>query len=524
VQRLPRIATLALATLVASACPERRETPVPPGRRPPQATLATVAASDGPDVLSLPRPDGPEFFGLYLLGKKAGWSRTELVREQRGNRAVMVARSDMTMSATVGGRPVERTIREERVYEARPAGALIAFRSEWSGDGGERKVVGTCAAAACRFDEITPTGVQHRSIDGVTETIEEGDSVRLAAVRRSVVRGRELDLDKMRVREVETTFRKRDVIAGGGVQTPVSVVTVWRQEVSERIVEEYRVADDGRLLELRMGEALVMRPETEASAKQLDRIDLFAMARVPLPRSLPRDVPTSITYRMTGLPASFQTPDARQRFAPAGDGAVLLTVTARNPAAMDPAKDTPLARAGDGAGPDDLAPTPQADFDDPAVARLARETVGDARTTYAAALRLSDEVYKRLVKSYGTSHDRASDVLRAGNGDCTEHTILLVAMARAVGIPARPVHGVVYARYADGVDALYWHAWVEVRSAGEWIAVDPTFGQPVADATHVLLGRGLQQDAVGLLGTLAVKSVDVSRPAAAPTGAKENRK
>jgi len=149
--------------------------------------------------------------------------------------------------------------------------------------------------------------------------------------------------------------------------------------------------------------------------------------------------------------------------------------------------------------------------------------VGDATTAYAAALKLSDHVYRRLEKAYGASHDRASDVLRAGRGDCTEHAVLLVALARAAGIPARGVHGLVYARYEDGADALYWHAWVEVRSAGEWIAVDPTFGQPVADATHVALGRGTQVDAVGLLGAIQVRSVEVNRPAAKVVPAKENR-
>jgi transglutaminase-like putative cysteine protease len=72
------------------------------------------------------------------------------------------------------------------------------------------------------------------------------------------------------------------------------------------------------------------------------------------------------------------------------------------------------------------------------------------------------------------------------------------------------VHGLVYARYDDGVPALYWHAWVEVKSGSEWIAVDPTFDQPVADATHIVLGRGTQVDTVGLLGALQVVS---ARPA-----------
>ena len=127
---------------------------------------------------------------------------------------------------------------------------------------------------------------------------------------------------------------------------------------------------------------------------------------------------------------------------------------------------------------------------------------------YAAAVRLAEHVNRRLEKAYGASQDRASDVLATGKGDCTEHAVLFVALARALGVPARQVHGLVYARYADGKDALYWHAWAEVLSGGEWIAVDPTFGQPVADATHLALGSGPQVDTVGLLGALEVRGVE----------------
>ena len=88
----------------------------------------------------------------------------------------------------------------------------------------------------------------------------------------------------------------------------------------------------------------------------------------------------------------------------------------------------------------------------------------------------------------------------------------VAALARALGIPARQVHGLVYARYADGKDALYWHAWAEVKVGEAWIAVDPTFGQDVADATHVALGRGTRQDAIALVGSLAVTRVETRKP------------
>jgi transglutaminase-like putative cysteine protease len=286
----------------------------------------------------------------------------------------------------------------------------------------------------------------------------------------------------------------------------VSVVT--ESEANDRIATEYKVGDDGRVVEIRFGDAIVARPESEEIAKRLDKVDLFALARVPLPRSIPRRVPGTVVYRILGLPAAFDKPDARQRFA--RDGAqTLLTVAVKEPLAADPRKDTPRAVAKVSASADDLAATPQIDWDAPGVKALAEEIAGNVPGSYAAALKLSQAVYRRLEKAYGASHDRASEVLAAGKGDCTEHSLLFVALARSLGIPARIVYGLVYAQYDDGVPALYWHAWGEVKSGGEWIAVDPIFDQPVADATHIALGSPNQADTVGLIGALKVTGVEV---------------
>jgi len=501
---------LALAVALAlplAGCPEQRPTPTP--RRPPQASLAAGAGAL-PDVLTVRRPDAPEWFGLYLVGKKAGFTHSELRREVRDGRDLLVANAETLIRATVGGRDVERRQEEERVWEARPGGRLLSFKGVWTGDGGDRTVTGTCDRGTCRALLVSGATRDERTIENVRETAELADGARLAAARRGAIVGGQLDLEKLRVREVREQFLRRETIAGAGVSEEVSVVS--EAEPGDRIAAEYRVADDGRILEIRLGEAIVARPEPEETARRLDKIDLFALARVALPAPLPRDVPRTIVFRLKGLPPAFQKGDARQRFEKGPAGTTLLSVTARRPAAADPAKDTPLARARAGASPDDLAATPQVNWETPAIRALAREVAGSAKGTYEAARLLSGHVHDRLEKVYGASRDRASDVLEAGKGDCTEHTVLVVALARALGIPARPVHGLVYAQYGDGQNALYWHAWPEIRSAGEWIPLDPTFGQPVADATHVALGTDARADTVGLLGSLQVVGVEVREP------------
>lgn len=512
--RTPAALVAVAIALALAGCPEQITASSPPRPRPPQGTLAAsrLPPDKGPiDVLSLPRPQGPEWFGLYLVGKKAGWTKVELSRERQGGRDVLVSRSELALRVTVGGKTVERKQREQRVYEAKSGGKLLSFEAEWEGDGGSRSILGTCSADACRAVVRADGTEQVKDIPGDPESVDQADGVRLAAFRRATVRGPQLDVDKLRTREVEDAFVRREKLAGGGAEAEVSIVS--EAEVGDRIAAEYEVADDGRILGIRFGQALVAKPESPDVARRLDQVDLFALSRVPVPRDLPRDVPETIAYRFKGLPRSFRRDDARQTYASGPGGTTIVTVHARVPAAADPRKDTPRAEAG--GSPGDLEATPEIDADDPGIQKLARQVAGGTVGTYAAALELSAEVYRRVQNVYGANQDRASDVLRTGKGDCTEHAVLFVALARALGIPARGVHGLVFARYGDDVPALYWHAWAEVKSAGEWIPIDPTFGQPVADATHVALGlgilgdRAMQADSVGLLGALQVVGVDV---------------
>ncbi len=159
----------------------------------------------------------------------------------------------------------------------------------------------------------------------------------------------------------------------------------------------------------------------------------------------------------------------------------------------------------------ELVPTPAIESADPAIRKLAREIIGNEHDVTAAATKLSRWVFEHLRKAYGVSSDRATDVLRRREGDCTEHSLLLAALARSVGIPARTVYGLVYVMGADGKPGLLWHEWDEIF-AGQWTSVDSTFGQDVADATHLQLGRGDQTDAVALMGQLKIEVETIDPP------------
>jgi len=97
------------------------------------------------------------------------------------------------------------------------------------------------------------------------------------------------------------------------------------------------------------------------------------------------------------------------------------------------------------------------------------------------------------------------DTLRERSGDCTEFADLYTTLARAVGLPARTVIGLVY--QADS-QAFALHAWNEVAVAGQWRGVDPTWGQTRLDATHFALPPDDALAAIAQLPHLSFRVVE----------------
>jgi transglutaminase-like putative cysteine protease len=460
----------------------------------PSATLA-----------DLPPRRGPDWYGLYVGGKKVGWLEARSAAETRDGRPVRVYRQDMLVEVIVGTRQVQRRASEERVYEAGKGGRLLSMTTTFGGDGGDRAVRVSCGARTCTARITAADGSRTTEIPHPGETAEEAEASRLAALTCRAVTGPQLQAEDLRIKRMTDRWTGRTSIGAGGVEVPVSIVE--QAEEGDRVASRVLVADDGRIVETRVGDGMVIRVEPEELARRLDVVDLFTMLRVPLPAPLPRDVPMVITYGLRGLPKGFDLRDERQAVSAGPGGETILTVTARPPAGPDVPRGKPAER-----GDPDQAATIDVDWDHPAIRKLAAATVAGTPGTWAAARKIGQEVHRRLEKVYGQSRDRASEILEQGKGDCTEHTRLFVALARASGIRAREVKGLVYANYGQGGPGLYWHAWPEVKVGDTWVAMDPTFGQDVADATHVALGRGSRQDAIALVGALQVTRADPHRP------------
>lgn len=138
------------------------------------------------------------------------------------------------------------------------------------------------------------------------------------------------------------------------------------------------------------------------------------------------------------------------------------------------------------------------------------------------ALAIYEFVYRTLDKSPALSIPSAIEVLENERGDCNEHTVLYTALARAAGLPTRIAIGVVW---SDELDGFYYHAWPEVYlsevafskaqasdgpfAGGTFMALDPTLGQPQADATHIKLLEGGIETWTRLLPYLGALELEV---------------
>lgn len=241
-------------------------------------------------------------------------------------------------------------------------------------------------------------------------------------------------------------------------------------------------------------ESMARRHLTLAALNKDEALLEFSVVRVDRPIVAPRAV-SAMTVELAGVDGLQVPSDALQACA-RGDNGVRCTVTRQVTGGVEPS-------------PRWLESTLPAPSRDPRVRRLALE-IADGLASDTARV-------EALVAWIGTNVEQtavdvfsALDVLVTRKAECQGNTYLYTALARALGIPTRVVNGLAYSELAGG---FVWHTWAESVVDGRWRRVDPTFGQAIADATHVKLleGETLAELApmAGLIGRVQARLVAV---------------
>lgn len=122
------------------------------------------------------------------------------------------------------------------------------------------------------------------------------------------------------------------------------------------------------------------------------------------------------------------------------------------------------------------------------------------------ARKLTQWVFREIEKRPVLSLPDALSTLENRIGDCNEHTMLLAALLRAAGIPARIEAGLVYLN-----GRFYYHAWNGFH-VGKWITADAAMGQLPADVTHIRLASGAQAMPIDIMGVIGKIQLEIVEP------------
>ncbi|MEO0079874.1 MAG: transglutaminase-like domain-containing protein [candidate division WOR-3 bacterium] len=262
--------------------------------------------------------------------------------------------------------------------------------------------------------------------------------------------------------------------------------TNWLAQDGTSLVERTDIGLEAVLT----GQEQALAGETESA-----KLDILALFRVKVDTVISEpDRVQRLVVEVSGVDtADFRLAGPNQRLIAANP----LTLEITTPALPDGPVPLPVR-----AEHEFLKPSVSVQCDDPQIRAKAQEIIESVEDGREAARLLMEWVYRSLRKEATASFPNAKDVLKHLAGDCNEHAVLYAALARAAGIPARVVAGLVY---MEG--AFYYHAWNEVF-LGSWIPVDATFGQFPASAVHLKIVEGdmaKQAEVLGVVKKIGIK-------------------
>jgi transglutaminase-like putative cysteine protease len=461
-----------------------------------------VEASSGSLATDLARyGTNAQWRGIYYRGEKIGFTVNQVTSRDEGYELQEDGRLQMTLFGAVTAARIRTTARVDRAFVLRsfdflldPGTGPTRIQGD-TRDEGRRLAISITTAGSTRTQEyelreppvlalalgrrlagagLTP-GARHRW------TIFDPATLHNAPVT--------VDVGK---REIVTSTRVpafRVELEFAGLRT-----TAWVTDTGEVVREESPMGLITVRESARTAQAMAVSFGVQSDLLEAAAIVPQTKRRIDEPRDVRR-----LRVRLDGV--DLTGPDV-QGVGQTVEGDV---VEIRDPQSLTAGPADPSARQY-------LAAEPLIESDDPEILEAAASAVQRETGARARAERLVRYVNGLLEKKPTVSLPSAREVLRTKVGDCNEHTALYVALARALGIPARIAVGLTYVR-----GAFYYHAWPEVyldegAKRGYWLPVDPTLNQFPADGTHLRLARGgldKQTAILPLIGRIKMTVLDL---------------
>ncbi len=454
------------------------------GRTPPLEgrLVADVGSSGGTE----------EWMGVYLKDKKVGW--VVIVTDELEDGYHIVERSNLIL--TVMG--TKQRVRSLIECHADTSYALRRLSFQFGSGEYQLRLKGEIEGRSLRYELVSGGQTTHSEIP-LPEEVYIPVSIEAVASKMGLVEGKvdSFDIFEPTTRsltKVRVMVEGREEIVLGGLPRKATKLVASFLGTTSTIW----LAEDGSVLKEESPLGLTMLRETreEAIGGELpsEGVDILTLYAVPSNQEIPnpRRV-TRLRLRLTEAQLErLEIEDERQKLLED-----TLLVSASSPSLRrEPAIDPERFQ-------EDLRPTPLIQCEDDKIRALVDSIVNTQDSPWLRARELVAWVHENIEKRPTMSIPSAVEVLEHREGDCNEHAILFAALARASGVPARICGGLVY---LEG--GFYYHAWSKVW-VGEWVSVDPTFGQSVADATHIKLVEGGLEDLLDLVGVIGKLKIEV---------------
>ncbi|MDQ7012333.1 MAG: transglutaminase-like domain-containing protein [Planctomycetota bacterium] len=438
------------------------------------------------------RIETDRWYELWIDGSRAGWSHEVVSVEgdtivTRSTMRMEIGRADQTVEIsmesefveTLAGVPVEMRI-EQRLGPT-PIRTVYRFKEDgveviWTQNGVEREDtrptpegVWLPPAAASRY-------VKQRLASGATKitvrTLDPSNGLTVSAITRSGITPSEVEVAGKITECLRATTR---TVVGAtqmtGTEWLLADGTPLRSELAIGSMNMVTLASSRQ-------RAMENFTPPELMVSTFVRPD----RRITNPRHKTRAV---YRVRLSGDGELPELPQSGfQRAEALDDGSTRVTIDTRT---------VILAPEADRAA--HLVSTTYANADDALIVELTERALagaGDDPTRAAELLRRF--VFDHIAdKDLGTAFATASEVARSGQGDCSEHGVLLAAMLRAADIPSRVAIGVVYVeRFAGERHVFGYHMWtqalLETANGPAWIDLDATLDRRTSfDATHIAM-------------------------------------
>lgn len=428
------------------------------------------------------------WYGMYFREDKVGYSHFKIEPSGKNFRIA----TDSMMRLTAMKKTSEVSMQEKT--EVRPDLTLLSFESQVTMNGQDMVVVGRSDGKRLTVD-ITVDKEKLKKVFPINGKLYHCSAVSFMPVLRGLKDGRTdtfriFDPQKLGFEQIEQSLStvKGDAGPSGAVwkvrnQYGRAHVVAWLNNKGLTVVEK---SLEGSLLTILEDEdsAKDFLKKKSASKDLVLDVSLIRVARV-IPD---HDRLKFLKVGMHGIEPSVIAENHRQRISSSG----------RDPGSKDfevsVHVETPAAvlAAGETLSTSErkkyLGSTVAIQSGNKEIAAQANKIVSPHDSDLKKVIKLVNwtaDTIKNEVKDSLT----AVSVLRSKEGECQAHAILYAAMARSLGIPTRVVTGIVYTK---DMGFLY-HAWAE-SFIGGWLAVDPTFKQVPADATHISLATDESYD------------------------------